>query len=604
MQQHRDTDGVISRIRDIMNRTPLWLTFTVFMSFCLMILTLILSFSNYRRSVTTAIARENKATSQMIDLKLQNLEQYLQELSDYCIQPVYDLNFYHDLLSAEALSDSRIDELREEAAQYYYSRTDLISYRMDLLRQDVTFERKAGDQQMKTRTGATQEMEAIVAECQGSPYNDAISPSTASDGLLRFSHTIIRVSDSLPAAVVSIDVDQSMMRTGFQGQTVLLVSGDNELLYTNASDDLADAIEIAMHSRRIAPREDTGTTMNLAGTSYLYVSGKSDAGITLGVLTPMSQITGQFQRLRFISFLQGAIFLCLSIAATIVLIRYLTAPLGQLVAQQNRLAEGDFGRIHIGRCLETTELGRSFNDMSEHIDRLVNDNLVASINEKNARIEALEAQVSPHFLYNTLQAIGAEALLNDEPQLYTMLTRLANNMRYSINGSNEVALRDELEFVDNYIELQKLRMEERLEVTRRVDQSLLGNLVPKCGLQQIVENSIKYGLRGEVSRIHLEIDIFRQGDMLCIRVRDNGAGMTPERLQEVRERVEAREPAKAAGIGLVNLRSRLFMMYGEDSVMQIDSSNDADGHYTCVTLQLWTMRERRTEEQDAQGTDC
>ncbi len=219
---------------------------------------------------------------------------------------------------------------------------------------------------------------------------------------------------------------------------------------------------------------------------------------------------------------------------------------------------------------------------------------MSSLNEKNARIEALEAQVNPHFLYNTLQAIGSEALLNDEPQIYEMITRLASNMRYAINGSREVTLQQELEFVDNYIELQKLRMEDHLQITRRIDQTLLKQRVPKCALQLIAENSIKYGLQGDISCLHLEIDIFRQGGQLVIRVLDNGAGMTPERLKQVQENLHSFQDAVAdnapvsssSGIGLANLCSRLKIMYDDRARIEIQSSCSKEDHHTCVTLVL------------------
>lgn len=595
MRQRTD-NRILSYLRSVLNRTPLWLAFTVFMSCCLVILTLFLSFSNYRQGVSSAIERENESTSQMIDLKLQSLEQYLQELSDYCILPVKESEFYRDLLSSAPLSALRIEELQREVGQYYYTRTDLLSYRMDLLQQNVTYERGLKDQRMKTREGVTSEMAAVVAACADARSNYVVAPSESSNGLLRFSHTIIRVSDSMPVALVTIDVDQSVMRTGFTGQTVVLFSGDGEVLYTNAPEDLEDAIlEAAAVSGGEHDHSSDDDTVTLAGNDYLRVCGSTDTGITLTVLTPIESITDEMAHLRTSSFLQGLFFLVLSIAVTIVLIRYLTAPLAQLADSQTRMAEGDFSRIHIGRCKETTELGRSFNDMSEHIDRLVNDNLIASINEKNARIEALEAQVSPHFLYNTLQAIGAEALLNDEQRIYEMLVRLANNMRYSINGAKEVTLAEELEFTENYIELQRLRMGEHLQVSHRVERELLGTYVPKCGLQQIVENTIKYGRSGDIDSLHLEIDIYRQGITIVIRVWDNGAGMSEERLEEIRERIAAREPARTTGIGLVNLSSRLHMMYGERAQMHIESSDDPENHHTCITLLLETEPEQRRE---------
>ncbi len=314
--------------------------------------------------------------------------------------------------------------------------------------------------------------------------------------------------------------------------------------------------------------------------------------MALVVWTPLSSITQELHNIRLFSILQGLLFLLIALVITLILIRYLTAPLSTLAGFQSQMAVGNFQRINIGRCKETAELSESFNDMSDHISRLVNDNLLSSLNEKNARIEALEAQVNPHFLYNTLQAIGSVALMNDQEEIYLMLTKLAANMRYSIKGGNEVTLDQELNFTDNYIALQKLRMEDRLRVTRKIEPGLGSARIPKCSLQVIVENSIKYGLQGDISNLDLEIDAFRQGNTLVIRVRDNGAGMDPQRLLEVQNKIHHYKPGDTAssasaegGIGLVNLYARLRIMYDNHADLKIESSN-GENHYTSTTLLL------------------
>lgn len=624
----------------LIDRTPLWLTFTIFMALILSVATVSLSISNYRWSTSNEIARQNKASEQLISLKLQNLDSYFSELSDFCVLPVYDNTFYNALLSHTELPEDTVAYLQQSVSLNYYSRTDLTAYRMDLLNHDIRIERNPGDQHMKVLynvTGVTDSEE--YQKCMASDSNYAILPSDHKGSLLRFCHTIIRITDRKPVALVTVEVTPQVMYSGFSGQTVALYNKDGELLYTNASDELAESIRALSSGSSegiagSAPEEDSdhssdpdslyhhgraGNQIRLSGKEYLYTAGSDDAaGLTLAVYTPLSSITGELARIRSFSFLQGGLFLIIALACTVILIRCLTSPLSTLAASQKEVGSGQFPRIDIGGCRETKELSQSFNDMSEHIDQLVNDNLIASLNAKNARIEALEAQVNPHFLYNTLQAIGSEALMNDQLEIYDMLTKLASNMRYSINGSNEVTLEAELKFTDNYIALQKLRMGERLEVTRRIDRELLQAIVPKCSLELIVENSIKYGLTGDISRLHIEIDAFRQGSALVIRVRDDGAGMSPERLQEVRNRLSGYRPgdtgamperpssdeaslaagrgsstgsagstgsSSSSGIGLVNLYSRLRIMYDNQANISIESSNRED-HFTCVTLVL------------------
>ncbi len=634
----------------MMNRSPLWLTFTLLMAALLLILTLLLSYSNYRWGTDNAIRRQNEAASQLIRLKLQNLDQYFSELSDFCVLPVYDAEFYNDLLSSSPLDETRVSELQKKVGLYFYSRTDLLSYQISMFHQNLRIGRSASDQRMKTSREEFSSDDPAYQECLLSPLHYAVFPSDSQNALLSFSHTIIRISDGKPIALVTIDVNKSIMSSGFDGQLIALFNQDGQFLYTNAPGTMREDLRQVLPAKVLSSQSsEEGSILTVAGAKYLLVSGSdASSGMTLAALTPLSSITGELHAIQLFSFLQGLVFLLIALLLSFLLIRYLTAPLSALAGFQGQVGSGQYPKISIGRCRETAELGRSFNDMSEHIDRLVNDNLIASLNEKNARIEALEAQVNPHFLYNTLQAIGSEALMNDEPELYDMITRLASNMRYSINGSNEVSLSQELRFTDNYIELQKLRMDERLQVTRRIDHALLNLLVPKCSLQLIVENSIKYGLTGDISRLHLEMDVFRQADTLVIRVRDDGAGMSPERLDEVLGQLRSYRPGDTAGspgtlsesssplkgtgpedsgadssrrektafeaepdcpagnvsrvkpfpgdkekksgpssgIGLLNLYSRLKIMYDNRADIQIESSCRSEDHFTCVTLLL------------------
>ena len=228
----------------------------------------------------------------------------------------------------------------------------------------------------------------------------------------------------------------------------------------------------------------------------------------------------------------------------------------------------------------------SFNEMTSHIDALIRQNYDAELNEKNARIAALEAQLNPHFLYNTLQAIGSEALLHDEDGIYSMLTALAGGLRYSIKASNIVTLEEEMNYVDSYVMLQKIRMGERLTVIRRIEPDTGSKRVPKISVQALVENSILHGIRGDRNAVTITIEAFRRGDYLIIRVTDNGAGIEEQALEELRAAFTGQTASHfASGIGLANLYHRCRLMYENDADLMIDSKTREDS-YTTVTLIL------------------
>lgn len=110
---------------------------------------------------------------------------------------------------------------------------------------------------------------------------------------------------------------------------------------------------------------------------------------------------------------------------------------------------------------------------------MIETNYISSINEKNSRLQALEAQLNPHFLYNTLQAIATEALLADCQEIYDMIVSLSANLRYTIKGGELVSLQEELDYVDRYILLQKTRLGGRLEVTKKINPKVNLAVIPK-----------------------------------------------------------------------------------------------------------------------------
>jgi two-component system sensor histidine kinase YesM len=266
------------------------------------------------------------------------------------------------------------------------------------------------------------------------------------------------------------------------------------------------------------------------------------------------------------------------------IIRYFTASLTVIARKQKDVGAGDLSQIRVAGCRETTELNESFNEMTRHINELIEQNYVSSLNEKTARLAALEAQINPHYLYNTLQAIGSEALMNDQPGIYTMLTDLASNLRYSIKADNLVTLKDEMQYVDSYIALMKIRLQDKLTVEQSVAPETLGAIIPKISIQSIVENSLAHGFSGDVTSIRIRIETNFTGDYLVVNITDNGRGISAEDLAKLRgsfRRQTLQDPGR--GIGLANLYSRIQLLYDGDADILIKSRTGEDS-FTSVTM--------------------
>jgi signal transduction histidine kinase len=180
---------------------------------------------------------------------------------------------------------------------------------------------------------------------------------------------------------------------------------------------------------------------------------------------------------------------------------------------------------------------------------LHHSNLRTSLAE--ARLAALRAQLNPHFLFNTLNAISTLALKGDQAAVTEMLGRLSGLLRAALEEhTEEIPLARELEFFDDYVAIQQVRFADRLSVEKAVAPDTLHGLVPTMILQPIIENAIKHGVTAQRSGGHVNLSAARQNGTLVIEVRDSGPGF--------------RHGARHDGIGLANTRARLEQLYGSD----------------------------------------
>jgi sensor histidine kinase YesM len=190
-----------------------------------------------------------------------------------------------------------------------------------------------------------------------------------------------------------------------------------------------------------------------------------------------------------------------------------------------------------------------------------------------AELKALRAQVNPHFLFNSLNTI-ASLVNSDPPKAEESVERLADIFRYALSASDKefVTLRDELEFIDSYLEIEKARFWERLEVTKDISPDILDTPIPSLILQPLVENSVKHG-SGENGKMKIAITGHTDGELVQLAIKDEGGGV-PE---------EVRKGIYTSGTGLRNVSERLRKVYGEGYGLAI-KENTPSGTITIVNI--------------------
>ncbi|MCS7462778.1 sensor histidine kinase [Paenibacillus doosanensis] len=288
---------------------------------------------------------------------------------------------------------------------------------------------------------------------------------------------------------------------------------------------------------------------------------------TLVKRIPYENLYKNARELTQINTMIFSLFLIVVIFATLYISFKFTAPIKNLIGYIGKIQTGDMQvDIQVTSHDEIGILARRFRQMMQTINNLIVSEYKLDLANKTNQLKALQAQINPHFLYNSLQSIGTLALQHQAPKIYSLLSSLAKMMRYSMNTNETlVPLKQEIAHVKSYLELQMQRFENELTVSFEIDEETLDRTVPKMILQPLAENYFKHGFdpREKTGRLLITGSI-TQDNRLRLTVEDNGRGIDPDTLARLRRQLSkhpdiASEPAES--IGLLNVRSRLALYY-------------------------------------------
>lgn len=291
---------------------------------------------------------------------------------------------------------------------------------------------------------------------------------------------------------------------------------------------------------------------------------------------------------RDISVTQGValLFVAILTVCMIMVISFkVTEPSIQSIKELERaiglVENGDFSaRVKIPEqaVTEIERIGHGFNEMLANIERLLAENKRSSMEQRNAELSALEAQIDPHFLYNTLDTINWKAIENEQYEISEMIVALADILRYIVkNAGGVTTLSRELSWLERYMMLQSLKLGKAPNLEIVVSEEVIGCEIHKLLLQPFVENAVKYGFAEKKDECALVITAKIAGNQLHVMVEDNGCGISPETLERLND--ESRE--YEGHVGVSNVRKRLKLYYGEEAMVYFESSL---GEYTRVHL--------------------
>ncbi len=258
----------------------------------------------------------------------------------------------------------------------------------------------------------------------------------------------------------------------------------------------------------------------------------------------------------------------------LILTTQLTASLKKLMLTMKKAGGGELvARVDMDQKMpvEVENIALQFNSMLEKLETSAENEKEAAIRQRNAEITALESQINPHFLYNTLDTINWMAIDKDEYEISNAISSLATILRYAIDNSNGIVLiKDEIEWIKKYVFLQQTRLKNAFICDIHVEPEILDKKIHKLLLQPFVENAILHGFEGVEGPHKLTISVALQDTSLQIVIEDNGKGIDEHYLNEINQRI-FREVQSKRHIGLQNAISRIEMYYGTAATISITS---------------------------------
>ncbi|MFS0638780.1 sensor histidine kinase [Mesobacillus foraminis] len=365
----------------------------------------------------------------------------------------------------------------------------------------------------------------------------------------------------------------------------ILVDGNNKTVHSNYDGAIVELLSMKEPFVKLDSRK------------FMLVRQESAVtGWTMLILTPVDVLTEGVSVLRTSLFLSGAIGFVIFLVFSFFLSTLITKPIFKLITAMRRAREGEL--VHspeMASTVEINELNDTYNQMVDQTNHLIQMVYEKEIITSRTELKALQAQINPHFLYNTLNALYWSLDDKGEEELAEMVVAMSELFRYTINGSNKnewVSIREEFDHIEKYLQIMKIRFGERLEWELCAPEHYLGVKIPKLLIQPLVENAILHGIGNKAGKGKVKVSIEKAPDSssLVIKVEDNGPGMDQATLRRIVDSMESGgvSSLKGTGMAVANVNRRLKLYY--------DNQDLGLSIYSILTQGTWIVFEVPGEE--------
>ena len=355
-----------------------------------------------------------------------------------------------------------------------------------------------------------------------------------------------------------------------------LLDGEDEILYHPYQKKLECGISEEWSYEYL---DSENSYMNIRNRQGVWMLGTHKIGYTGWKLVMVSSLSSvQKENMKIYQLIFS--FLCLAgilmLGVDVILIQKITKPVSRLHQAIQSFGVGKLDvRVDETGIGEISSLEQGFNQMAGEIQELMDRSISQEQEKRHMERRLLQAQISPHFLYNTLDSIIWMIQGKQYEGAGKMVSLLARFFRVALSkGKDIIPLRQEVEHATSYLSIQNIRFQDKFDFELNIDESLMEYLCPKITIQPILENAIYHGVENMFGDGEIILSIQEHGEDICIEVSDNGEGMTEEQVEKILHHDIRKTSGKGSGVGVYNVDSRIKLLYGENYGISIQSEMD------------------------------
>ncbi|WP_434643878.1 sensor histidine kinase [Thermoanaerobacterium thermosaccharolyticum] len=412
----------------------------------------------------------------------------------------------------------------------------------------------------------------------------------SNQGYVSFIRIINDINTQKPSGIMIINISESYLNKYINSaintytSSIILKdeNGNNIIEPTNISKSLNNEI-----FNYIKP--NNSTIKKIDGKVYIISDLKNEFGWNIISITPFNELNSQFWIYNLILLLVIIINIILLILGLLFISLFITQPIVKLVNSMKGIKDGKFEKVNI--ITGNDEIGMLkdvYNKMIDEIKKLIGDIINEQKIKRKLELDVMQSQIKPHFLFNSFDAISALILMGDTKNAGKIVKALGKFYRsFLINGNEEITIKEELDIIDNYLTIQKIRFGDKFKVEMDIDERTLSYRIPKLILQPLVENTLNHGIRCKEGQGIISIKALYDNDQIKLIIEDNGKGMSEEKIREI-------ESGMSKGVGLRSTIERLKIYYNSTDIVKIYSKID-EGTKIEITIPI------NKEEQNDKG---